>query len=360
MSANVVPLQREDYSDCGEIDAEDRRQIAESYPAFCSRMRDRVVPEDLIPGLIPGDGFTLIHGQPRSLKTWLELELARAMVTGTAPFGVERFTPAAPLRAWFATEEDPDIEVYKRFQGLFAGRNGGIEPAGLHVTVQRAMSLDDPQWQQDCIDTAKSLAIEVTFFDPLRSFTSAVDQGPDKLRPFVLFLRRYVRETGSRVILSHHDTKPPVGKADDRPKPQRASGGGIFSIADAPIHVERLGLEESRSLITPSYYKFSVSPEPFIMAIESDDPKDPTWVRLRAEDSTVREAQDLGLHARIVDYLREHPHTSGTKVATGVHAAKAEVLQALGALRQKGRVDFQTRGQANLWAILAEPEAECR
>ena len=94
-----------------------------------------------------------------------------------------------------------------------------------------------------------------------------------------------MRETGSAVVLGHHDTKPIAGKPDERAKPQRASGGGIFSIADAPIHAELVG-PGSRTILTPSHYKFSTAPDPFVIQLEADDPKRPTWVRLRGEDTT--------------------------------------------------------------------------
>src|SRR3954447_17636216 len=86
-----------------------------------------------------------------------------------------------------------------------------------------------------------------------------------------------MQETGSVVLVVHHDVKPTAGKPDDRAKPHRASGGGIFSIADAPIHAELIG-PGSRVVLTPSHYKFSVPPDPFIVRLETDDPHRPTPV----------------------------------------------------------------------------------
>jgi hypothetical protein len=86
--------------------------------------------------------------------------------------------------------------------------------------------------------------------------------------------------------------------------------------------------------------------------LHADDPKRPTWVRLEGESTSAKSAIQLALHQRVSDYLRDHPNTSGTKVAQGVHASKAEVLHALGDLRQKGLADFETRGQANIWRLI--------
>jgi hypothetical protein len=84
----------------------------------------------------------------------------------------------------------------------------------------------------------------VVILDPLRSLTGCVDQGPRELQPFARYLRRLVDATGVVPVLSHHDTKPLVGQRETRQRPQRVSGGAMFSIADAPIHCERIGEDD--------------------------------------------------------------------------------------------------------------------
>ncbi len=160
-----------------------------------------------------------------------------------------------------------------------------------------------------------------------------------------------MRETGSALTIGHHDTKPLAGTPDTRAKPQRASGGGIFSIADSPVHVELIG-PGSRSLCSPSHYKFSTAPAPFLVTMDADDPKTPTWVRLQGEETTVDAASQVVLHEKIADYLREHPGISGSKVATGIHANKDLVLNTLKGMHEKGLATFSTRGQAHLWSML--------
>ncbi len=343
----------------GAIAAPDEAAVAacaETYQAFRARMATRTYPPDLIPCLVPSIGITMLHGQPRSLKTWVELELARALSLGDAAFGLEAFRVPEPRRVWYLTEEDPELEIDNRFACLFAGRHPGTVPTDtLHLSVQKSISLDDLTWQNRTIAYACEHRIEATFLDPIRSLSDAVDQGPDKLRPLALFLRRYMRETGSTVLLNHHDTKPMAGKPDDRAKPQRASGGGIFSIADSPIHAERLG-SESKAILTPSHYKFSMAPEPFVIALTADDPKRPTWVRLDAETTSASGAADLALHDRLLAYLRDHPNTSGSQLAKGLHISKDQTLEALGRLRQNGLADFFQRGQAHLWSVPSTQE----
>jgi hypothetical protein len=326
--------------------------VAESLPAFFARMRDQQRPVDIIPELVPGIGITMLHGQPRSLKTWSCLEMALAMALGDCAFGLERFRVPAPLDIWYITEEDPDVDVYERLACLLAGRNCRDIPARFHISVQRSIAIDDPAWQARMVQYAQQHQIRHTTIEPIRASSAAVDQGPREIKPLAAFSRHYMRETVSALTIGHHDTKPLAGKADDRAKPQRASGGGIFSIADSPIHVEMVG-PGSRSILTPSHYKFSTAPEPFVIALRADDPKRPTWVRIAGETTSAAAATELALHERITTYLREHPGTSGSSISRGIHVSKEATLNALDALRLAGIVDFYKRGQAQLWSVLS-------
>lgn len=327
--------------------------IAERFSTFCDRLRTRVAPRDVVPGLVPGFGITMLHGQPRALKTWTAQEIARACSTGSPAFGLERFSVDDAGPTWYCTEEDPELETRDRFGCLFAGR--GEAPSDLlHVTIQKSLNLDDPTWQNRMIEYALREAIKLSIIDPIRAASAAVDQGPREVRPLALFLREFMRATGSAVLLVHHDTKPIAGKADDRARPQRASGGGIFSIADAPIHAELISATGSQTLLAPTAYKFSTAPEPFIVTLEADRPKNPTWVRIQGADTAAAAATELLLHERIREHLRDHPGASGSQVAHSLHARKDQVLAALDQLERRGILTYQRRGQARLWSVLSE------
>jgi hypothetical protein len=154
--------------------------------------------------------------------------------------------------------------------------------------------------------------------------------------------------------LGHHDVKPPRDGTDSRTRPQRASGGGLFSIIDAPIHAE--SIDEANVLLTPSGDKFGVAPSPFLIRLEADAPSRPTWLRLVGKRTTGPDAGRIALHERILAFLREHPGTSGSKVASGLRHNRNETFAALEALRHAGQVDYYPRGPAQLWFV-PDPEA---
>ena len=105
------------HSEITEPDA----PIAETFPAFHARLCNRVAPADIVPNLIPGSGTTWTHGQPRTFKTWIWMEILRAVTTGGCAFALERFRVRQAMPAWYLTEEDPDIEVDQRLMCCLNG-----------------------------------------------------------------------------------------------------------------------------------------------------------------------------------------------------------------------------------------------
>ena len=78
----------------------------------------------------------LIHGEPRARKSLVAFELALSAATGTAPFGLHRFQPAAPVACWYIQEEDPRSLTRPRLRRLVQERCGVGFPT--HCTSRSA------------------------------------------------------------------------------------------------------------------------------------------------------------------------------------------------------------------------------
>ena len=304
-----------------------------SLPELLERAATIIEPPWLISGLIPGDGSVLLHSQPREYKTLIAQALMLAATTSTPAFGLERLHVAEAVPAWYVTEEDGWWRVTHRFGQLVQGYGLDRPPELLHISAGKGLNLDATEWQERIIATAREQGYRFVVIDPLRSVTEAADQGPRELKPFALFLRRFIRETGAVVLIVHHDTKPQANATDQRRRPQRASGGGIFSIADSPIHVDRV--DEHRRMLVPCAYKFAADPPAVTVQLEQGR----GWLRLAGQESTGAHPDDEALDLRILEYLRDAPYTYGNRVAAGVKARKDLVLERLKALSGRGLVD---------------------
>jgi hypothetical protein len=299
----------------------------------------------LVEGLIPSAGLVLPHGHPRSRKSYVVIDAMLALAAGVPPLAMARLTVTEPTPCWYITEEDHKAEVARRCCALLAGRNME-RPALFRLSVRAGITLDDPRCQDQIIREALRHRVRAIAFDPIRAVSAAVDKGPGDLAPLARSLRRLMRETDATVILPHHDTKPRNdGKPDDRPRAQRASGGGLFSIAEAPIHVERVN--EESSLLVPNSWKHSTDPAAIKVRVTAGA----GWMRLQGEDVEAEAVAELALHERILTALAQHPGTPGNRIAAAARARKEDVYAALEHLAAAGRVDSVKAGRSTRWFL---------
>jgi hypothetical protein len=152
------------------------------------------------------------------------------------------------------------------------------------------------------------------------------------------------------VLAIHHDVKPQPGHDDTRKRAYRASGGGLFSIADAPIHVERIG-DEPVVLVHPNNWKHSDTPGPLEVRLTVTDDR----AELRATRTTAASAGDREATDRVCAYLRAYPDQSGNKIAQGARVQRATVTRVLDALAASGIVDSrQGPRNATYWFLMAD------
>lgn len=307
-----------------------------------------LIADFVLAGLI-----TLLHGQPRDWKTIVALHVALAVATGRALFDLARLSVPAARSVLYLTEEDGVRRVTDRLRMICTGL-GVTPPANLFVAAGSGFSFDDPESQGRLIAFVQTHDIALVILDPLRSLSSCVDQGPKELRPLTLTLRALMRATGGCTIFAvHHDSKPLAVGVDGRRRPQRASGGAVFSIADSPIGID--AMPDGRRLLTPTAWKFSEDPPSILVALAAGD----GWLRLAGGDADgATSAGDADLIGRILAYLVTNPRTSGGSIQKGVKARKADVFAALERLASLGRIDCVKVGRSMRWFACEEKTRE--
>lgn len=309
----------------------------------------------LVEGLLMATSTWLLHGDWRSLKTWVVLELLIAGATGTPAFGMlavpKKFT------SLFITNEDGARRLGERISALCRGRGITLEAGTIGVSAHRGVWFDTPVWRDRVRDAVVSNGYHVVALDPLRSVTGAVDQGPREFQPFGLACRDLIAETGATVAWAHHDAKPAVGQADTRRRGHRASGGGIVSAADCPVHVERIG-EDPRIILTPAAWKHSADPPPVEVELQTEERDGKLWsARLIGQRASATSGPELVLSGRIRAALAQSPGLSGSAIAKVVKTNKQAVLEALSRMQEQGEVDSCStgrRGATTSWMLPKE------
>lgn len=306
----------------------------------------------IFPELLPRGVIALLHGDPRARKSLAAFELALAAATGTAPFGLTRFTPPAPVPVCYLQEEDPRNLTRPRLRRLVAERCGADTPTTMQVSVRRGVDLDDPAWVKRLIADLVRLDVKLLVLDAARRFSIKTDEGPAKVRELIAVLRSIVTTAGVTIAIVHHDVKPPTSGQDLRRRGQRASGGDWFAGCECPIHIERVDAAES--LVFPQDYKFSADPVPFTFTIQMDG----RLIKgLVGRDTTVQGAETAGARGKLLDWLKVNRLASKTAMKTAGFAwdTLGPVLESL---MREGLVDA-TKGRTknSLIYFVVEPSS---
>lgn len=288
---------------------------------------------DLVGPLLAEREIAMLHGQPRARKSWIAHELALALTAGVAPFGCEALRPRSTRPALLLGNEDAERVTAHRLFLLMRGHGLTRAPDGLRLLLGQGASLDEPGWRARIVDEVRRHHIALLIVDPVRSVSAATDQGPSELQPLARYLRQIVAETGVTILLVHHDAKPLPGVTDTRRRAQRASGGGLFAIVDAPLHVE--AADEQHSLLAADGFKHAADPPSLLIELQVDEHE----ARLVARTTTGKSAESVALDTAVVAHIRQNDGGSGRAIAAALHRRRDDVLDALERLRQAGTVD---------------------
>jgi hypothetical protein len=304
----------------------------------------------LVSDLLPEGVLALLHGEPRSRKTWAALDLAIALATGTPFAGIERFHVAQPVPVLYSSQEDSAYWVRLRAKALLRGR--GIErwPETLAFSVHRGINLESSDWHELLLRDVSRYGFRFVCLDPIRRFALNVDKGPAEVRAITAYLRRLATETNAAIGLVHHDVKPPASGKDERRRSHRASGGDWFAACECPVHFEAAG---DTTLVRPEDFKVSADPEPFSYRLETDDLKNPTISKLIGESTSAEDAEDLGKEQAILALLAEQKRASTNGIRKGIRCGREETASLLERMARKGALDRTEGGpgKATFWFI---------
>src|SRR5262249_2570258 len=122
----------------------------------------------LIEELLPSGVIALMHGDPRTRKSWAALDMAIALATGTPAFSLDRFRVLKPVTVLYSSQEDGRRDVRIRAKALLRGRGIDKFPDTLAFSVFKGINLEFHEWQERLIRDVQHFGFRAVFFDPIR------------------------------------------------------------------------------------------------------------------------------------------------------------------------------------------------
>ncbi|MEK7744750.1 MAG: AAA family ATPase, partial [Elusimicrobiota bacterium] len=165
------------------------------------------VPEKrwLLDRLWAASGVGLLGGCPKVGKSWLGLEMAVSVASGTPCLGA--FAPSKRGRALIYMAEDAHPVVRERLDSLCRHRKVRLENIDLFVITVDTLRIDIPDEQQRLSETMARLKPTMLLLDPLIRLHRANENDSGEVSAILAYLRGLQRQYDAAVVLVHHVRK---------------------------------------------------------------------------------------------------------------------------------------------------------
>jgi hypothetical protein len=146
-----------------------------------------------------------VAGHPKLGKTWLALDLALSVATGTPC--LDTYAVAEPGGVLVYLAEDPPAAVRQRLAGLCRHRGLDLETVALHVITAVSLRLDQRDDRRRLEEVVGRLRPRLLVLDPLVRLHRLDENRSDEVSELLSFLRTLQRAHDLAIVVVHHMRK---------------------------------------------------------------------------------------------------------------------------------------------------------
>jgi hypothetical protein len=268
----------------------------------------------------------VIGGAPKCSKTWLGLDLALSVATGTACLGKYAVPDPGPVLIYLA--EDALPVVRERVEGM--ARHRGLDFGGVQMYVITAASLrlDRDPHRNQLLETAKRLRPRLLLLDPLVRLHGLDENHATEVAGLLAYFRLLQRELDLSVILVHHTRKNAAGGT--------AAGLGlrgssdIHAFGDSNLYLRRV----REQLVLSSEHRAAPASPPVYVELVASDART-THLQVVAE---VEGQQRRSLQEQVLDLLSDDAVLTRAKLRESLSVKNERLGEALESLEHTGRI----------------------
>jgi hypothetical protein len=179
----------------------------------------------------------VIGGAPKCAKTWLGLDLALSVATGTPCLGKYAVPEAGPVLVYLA--EDALAIVRERVAGMARHRGLDLAAVEIYVITAATLRLDRDPHRARLFETARGLRPRLLLLDPLVRLHGIDENHATEVAELLAYFRSLQRRLDLSVVLVHHTRKNAAGGV--------AAGQGlrgssdIHAFGDSNLYLRRSG-----------------------------------------------------------------------------------------------------------------------
>jgi hypothetical protein len=267
----------------------------------------------------------VIGGAPKCSKTWLGLDLALSVATGTACLG--RFAVPRPGPVLVYLAEDALPIVRERVAGMARQRGLELTAVNVHVITAATLRLDREPDRGQLFETARRLRPRLLLLDPLVRLHALDENHAGEVAGLLAYFRSLQRQLDLSVVLVHHTRKNAAGVAAGQ---GLRGSGDIHAFGDSNLYLRR-----SRDhLVLSSEHRAAPAAPPVALQLVATDAATTHLEVIAALDDQPRRC----LQDQVLDLLAPGAVLTRVKLRDALGVKNERLGEALASLEQTGRL----------------------
>ena len=202
----------------------------------------------------------IVGGEPKCGKSFLALEIAVAVASGTPALG--RFAVPTPGPVLLYAAEDDLVTVRERLDSITRARGVSLDTLDLHVITAPSLRLDHEVDRKRLARTTAALHARLLVLDPLVRLHRIDENAVSEIAPILAYLRAIERKLQTSVLLVHH-----ARKAAGHIRAGQALRGSseLHAWGDSNLYLRR----KHRALILSAEHRAAPAPDDLFLEIDS-------------------------------------------------------------------------------------------
>lgn len=266
----------------------------------------------------------IIGGQPKCCKSWLGLDMAVSVASGTPCLGRFAVTEPGPTLVFLA--EDSVENVRDRIRAIGKGRGLALSDLDVTLITSPVLRLDNVVDQERLKATVAEIRPRLLLLDPLVRLHRLDENNAREISGLLGYLRELQRLFNTAVVLTHHASK----RASSRPGQGLRGSSDLHAFGDSNVYLSRHGDEIELAV----EHRAAAAIAPLRLRLMTDDED---AIHLKAATGAPPTASD-DLPGQVLEHLRQR---------SDIPVPRTE-------LRKIMRVNNQRLGQALAGLLAAE------
>jgi hypothetical protein len=219
-------------------------------------------PRWLVEPLWAKSGVGILGGAPKCCKSWLALEMALAVASGTPCLGAFAVHDAGTVLLYMAEDSAPVVK--ERLGGICRHRALDLGVLPVHLITAPALRLDRAHDQARLGAAVASYAPRLLVLDPFVRLHRIDENDAGQVSALLGYLREVQRQHDVAVLVVHHARKNGAGGQAGQ---SLRGSGDFFAWADSLLYMRR---HRGRLLLSVEH-RGAPAPEPIGLTLAGED-----------------------------------------------------------------------------------------